>query len=302
MNYFNTILESIYTKSPLQKKKLEKTFATKENTFFEEAEVFANNYVGYLENQNIPLEYAIDAYLNMCNMFFRAQMSFIRTGKYPEDSSDKAYENVYNDQKAMKSYMIGLALSQYLWETHYKIFKFFDSFISNNKNSISSYLEIGPGHGLYLNKALDYLKEESSVTALDISPISINITKSIINYFKENRKVEYINQDMLKFDGNKKFDFIVMCEVIEHVNFPEKLLLKMGELLSENGKAFISTCVNCPAVDHVYHFKFVEEIREMLENTGFTIESELVLPVENLPMEEIIEKKITINYCALIKR
>lgn len=52
----------------------------------------------------------------------------------------------------------------------------------------------------------------------------------------------------------------------------------------------------------IYHFKTVDEIRDMLNSNGFKIEKELVLPVEDLPMNEIMEKKITINYCAILKK
>ena len=48
----------------------------------------------------------------------------------------------------MKSYMVGLAISQFFWETHYKMFKHLQSFIFSSKRS-KTYLEIGPGHGLF---------------------------------------------------------------------------------------------------------------------------------------------------------
>jgi hypothetical protein len=93
-----------------------------------------------------------------------------------------------------------------------------------------------------------------------------------------------------------------MGEVLEHVNHPSFLLKRLRLLLAKNGKAFVSTCVNCPAIDHIYHFKSIEEIRIMLRDCGLKIIDEKVLPVENLPMEEIIEQKITINYCAIIEK
>ena len=54
-------------------------------------------------------------------------------------------------------------------------------------------------------------------------------------------------------------------------------------------------------IDHLYHFKTVDEIREMLNRCGLEIVSEKVLPVESLDMSEIIERKITINYSAIVK-
>ena len=71
---------------------------------------------------------------------------------------------------------------------------------------------------------------------------------------------------------------------------------------NDEGKLFLSTCVDCPTIDHVYHFKSISEIEEMISSAGFKIDNRLVLPVEDLPMEEIVKRKITINYCALLSK
>jgi len=169
-------------------------------------------------------------------------------------------------------------------------------------NDIHTYLEIGPGHGLFLNKALETINSEANFTAVDISETSIAITKSILAYLKPgSRNIAFYTKDMLELSLDEKYDFITMGEVLEHVNFPDKLLTKLRDLLSDNGKAFVSTCVNCPALDHVYHFKTVDEIRDMFDKCGLHIIEEKVLPVEDLPFEEIMEKKITVNYCAILK-
>ncbi len=40
----------------------------------------------------------------------------------------------------------------------------------------------------------------------------------------------------------------------------------------------------------------------MFRKCGLGIVEERVLPVEDLPFEEIMEKKITVNYCAILKK
>jgi len=40
----------------------------------------------------------------------------------------------------------------------------------------------------------------------------------------------------------------------------------------------------------------------MIKSAGFQIKNSLVLPVEDLPMKEIIKRKITINYCAMLSK
>ncbi len=301
MGRFMQIIEYIYSKAPFQKKRLEKFFSKKEAGFFIEAEEFAQMYIGYLESQKICLEAAVDSYLKLCNDVFIAQLKFAKTGCYPAMSMQDIHKKIYNDSDEMKSYMIGVAISQFLWPTHYEIFHFFQSYLQKNNEHIKSYLEIGPGHGLFLTKALKYLDKETNITAVDISQISINITKSIIEYLYSNRKsIKIYNADMLKMDLEYIYDFIVMGEVIEHVNFPKNLLIKLEKLLSPKGEVFISTCVNCPANDHVYHFKTVDEIRHLFQESNLKIKEELVLPVEDLSLQEILDKKITINYCAVL--
>jgi SAM-dependent methyltransferase len=299
---FETLIKSIYTKSPLQKKKLNKHLSKRDKTYFQEAEQFCIDYFGYLESQGISVEDAIDSYLKLCQDMMVCQASFMRTGEYPVIESDHSYENIYTNEEKMKSYMIGLAVSQYLWETHYDMFIFFTLYIKNHSVDINSYLEIGPGHSLFLNKALSYLSRKAKITTVDISLISINIAESIVKYFWPGEsRVQYYNSDMLDFDVKTDFDFITMGEVLEHVNYPEQLLMKLRKLLKNNGRAFVSTCVDAPAIDHVYHFKSIQEIRDLFSICNLSIEDELVLPVEDLPMDEIIARKISINYCAILK-
>jgi len=296
------VLEYLYDKAPLQRKKIEKFFLNKDVEFMTEFEDFLDSYILYLENNNISIEYGVDAYLKMVQDMFKSQVKFMRTGKYPISTTEHAIVNVYNDKKEMLSYMIGLALSQYLWSTHYDMFNHLKDELFRNRGEIKQYMEIGPGHGLFLKSAIDILNDDVNMIAIDISPISLDISKSIINYFYPLKSIEFINEDMLNLDLDSQCDFIVMGEVIEHVENPKLLLDKIAKLLNKKGKAFLSTCVNCPAIDHVYHFKTVSEIRELFKDSGLKILSEKILPVENLAMEEIIKQKITINYSAVVTK
>jgi SAM-dependent methyltransferase len=300
---FDKIVKSVIKQSPFQRKKLQAYLAGRDVNFFEEAELFASSYSDYLGSTDIPMDFAVSAYLEMCRNMMQCQVEFMKTGKYTVTEHDDAFVDVYSNEKKMKSYMIGLAISQFLWPTHYEMYKFFGDAINKYGGNVKSYLEIGPGHGLFLNKALGHLKHCKDIAAVDISPISIGITKSIIEFFHKGRfPIDFRNQDVLHFSSTEKYDFITMGEVLEHVTYPEKLLFKLYSMLATNGRVFISTCVNAPAIDHIYHFKDISEIIDMVEKCGFNIESDLVLPVENLPMETIVAQKIAINYCAILRR
>ena len=182
MNKFskiNIVVDEIYKKSPLQKKKIETFLNDQDDEFLQEFENFLSEYIQYLSKNELTIEYGIDAYLKMISDMFKSQVKFMRTGKYPVESSEDAFNEVYNNEKEMLSYMIGLALSQYLWSTHYKMFGHLKLTLKQNKSNVNKYLEIGPGHGLFLKSAIDILNKNTEMTAVDISQTSLNVSKSI---------------------------------------------------------------------------------------------------------------------------
>lgn len=298
---FSDIVERIYDKSPLQRKRLSLYLAGRSPEFFAEANGFAAEYGGFLESRGISIEYAVDAYLKMCGSMLRHQINFIRTGRYPAESSEQANDAVYSNESEMLPYMVALGMSQFLWRSHYEIFSFFAAAIRERSDRITSYLEIGPGHGLLLEKALSLAGNLEEVVAIDISPASLKMTEEILAHSRPGKDVvRFVLGDIQKTDLGRKFDFIAMGEVLEHVNDPKMLLHRLKEMLVPGGWGFISTCANCPAVDHVYQFDTVTQIREMITGSGLSIERDLALPAENMSVSKAEEERITVNYCALV--
>lgn len=299
---FQDLVERIYAKSSLQKKRLSAYLAGRSPEFFQEADEFAAQYGGFLASRGISIDYAVDAYLKMCGNMLRCQVDFMRTGRYPVESSDHANQAVYSSESEMLSYMVGLGISQFLWSTHYEIFSFFSAAFHERSGQIANYLEIGPGHGLFLEKALALGANLKEAVAVDISPTSLGLTQAIITHSMPDKKnIHFVLGDILKTDLGRQFDFITMGEVLEHVNQPNTLLSRLKQMLAPGGFGFISTCANCPAIDHVYQFDTVDQIRELITSSGLIIEKDLPLPVENMSVSEAENQRITINYCALVR-
>ena len=121
--YFKKLVDQIYEKSPLQKKKLVSYLSTQDSVFLKSAEIFARDYFLYLKSNNLTLEYAVDSYLKMCRNMIKSQIYFIKNNKYPlENNANKAFVDVYDNEKEMRSLVIALALSQFLWSTYYTIY------------------------------------------------------------------------------------------------------------------------------------------------------------------------------------
>ena len=300
---FKEIVSKVVETSHLQKKKIINFHKKVDNSYFNKAEKFSLNFKKYLSSQQANIETATKAYLKMCADMMISHLYFYKYNKYPLDDQKSAFEKVYDNVSEMKSYVYGIALSQFLWPTHYSMYSFFQNEIKKKELEIDNYLEIGCGHGLFLLEAINRFEDKINYEIVDISKTSIDITKSIIDFnVKKKLNIQYKLQDVLKYETKKKFDFIEMGEVLEHVDLPGKLLKKIKNLLEDDGKIFLSTCVDCPTIDHVYHFKSVKEIEDLIKSSGLTIKNRLVLPVEDLPMKEIIKRKITINYCALLSK
>ena len=300
---FYLIVDEVVKRSSSQKLKILKYLNSADALYYTRAESFAKEFFKYLKSENISFNYAIKAYLKLCTNMMVSQKYFMKFKKYPIDDEKTAYKKVYDNIDEMKSYMIGVAISQFLWPTHYAMYSFFIEKITKQNSKIKNYLEIGPGHGLFLLQALKKLKKNTKFEIVDISKTSIQITKSIVNcLINKEKKINYNIQNVFDFKNANEFDFITIGEVLEHVTNPQEILKKLKNLITHNGSIYVSTCVDCPSIDHVYHFKSIKEIQKMINNCGFKILDDLVLPVEDKPMKKIVKNKITINYCAHIKK
>ena len=301
---FKELTNLICEKSPLQKKRIQSFHSKQNKKFFDEAENFVIFYNNFLESKKLKFDFIADGYLNMCRDMMKSRIYFLKEGKYPSENQKEVFDNLYNKENEMLLLMIGLAFTQFLWETHYEMYQHFKNFIKKETKNNLEYLEIGPGHGLFLKYALDELdNKDNSFKVVDISPTSIEITKNIISQIKSsNKNLDFVIADIYDYNALNKFDLIVAGELIEHLDNPVKFLLKLKKLLKPDGKIFLTTCVNCPTNDHVVYFKNTETIKKMIKLCGLKILEEKILPVEKLSVKEIKEKKITINYSAIIQR
>ena len=293
------IVSAIAERDPLQRKSIKSVFTDRDEIFWRRADSFAGKMLSICEKENISLDYLAGAYLKMCKDMLKEQVKFKRTGQYSCKTAADANQKVYSSEREMSSYMYGLAISQFLWPNHYAMYDFFINESSKLKE-VSSCLDVGPGHGVYLAEALR-LFPLAEFTAIDISPISIGITKKVVKEFCPGAQCRYVLSDINDFDSGS-YNYIVMCEVLEHLDSPREVLTKVREFLSPMGHLFLTTCANCPAIDHVYLYDSVNDIRQEIGECGYEIVSDLPVAVGDFPENQWKDKKVEINYAALVKR
>lgn len=276
---FQDIVDAVMKGSPLQKKALMPYLAGRDTLFWERAEGFARTYSAWMSSKGWEASEMATAYNRMCAEFVSEQMKFLRTGRYSCKNLEEAQRMVYQDGERMRTYMLGLALSQFLWPNHYAIYNFYLRFLKNQAPKAHHHLEVGAGHGLFLIEALR-LTPKSRHCVVDLSPTSLEISRELCALEKLPAP-SFVLADFLDTPDSELFDLVVMGEVLEHAENPERLLKKLRKVLASGGRAYVTTCSNCPAIDHITQFESLDEIRKLVASCGFAIEEELALPVDD---------------------
>lgn len=109
-----------------------------------------------------------------------------------------------------------------------RIKKFIDKEFNNKKKKIE-FLDIGSGLGVFPFK----MKSKNiNITALDPD-------KKSCDHLKKNLKLNTICADFLKLNIKKKYNFISLNKVIEHVMNPRDLLIKAKKSLLKGGYIYL---------------------------------------------------------------
>ena len=72
--------------------------------------------------------------------------------------------------------------------------------------------------------------------------------------------------------GAKKYDVILLIEILEHLAVPENLISQTAKSLTPRGRLFLTTAIDIPQFDHLYNF-VSGEIGGMLANNGLQVDS-----------------------------
>lgn len=296
-HYHKIILDYIKSNNPIHFKKIYSYFNSSDDLFYKKSNEFYRSYENFLLKNKLDFNYAVDCYLKMIKDINAETFIFHKTGRYSSSSFEEVNKRVYNNPDIMNYYLHGLIISQFLWKQHYLSYLFFINTLKELDVKPKNYLEIGVGHGLLLSESMKFFDKKTNFDALDISQVSIDFSKNFI----DNKNINFLKFDVFDFYPDTKYDFISMGEVLEHVENPKNLLIKVKSLLKKNGVLFITTPTNAPTIDHIFLFKNIDEIRRLLINSGFNIIFEKVVPTEDLPVEKIQKLKISEHYSSFLK-
>lgn len=292
------LIQIVSRTNQVHAKKLERFLMSLGSDYFEFADRFIRRVETHLQAQGKTLEFAVECYLRMIADVTAEHVKFLRTGKYSSTSFDEVNQRVYGNAEVMSYYMTGLLLSQVLWAHHYKMLLFFENGVAARSAGVRRYMEVGGGHGLFLAEALRLIPGGGSFTMVDISPASLEMAKEFV---PSDPRLTFTLADVFQHEVSEKMDFITMGEVMEHVEDPVALLARLRHFLKDEGRVFITTPTDSPAIDHIFHFKSAAHIREIIDAAGFEVDEELGIWAEDMPPELLERYKVTLLYGAFLK-
>lgn len=161
-------------------------------------------------------------------------------------------------------------------------------------NSGTKYLEIGIGNGEMLACALEMGYQ---VDAVEICREDCENVSGLL-------KLDIKWTDFLEYSTNKKYDVIVMGDVLEHVSEPVRALEKAHSMLDENGVLWLSTPnfesaftrltgFSDPMWNQKNHFTYFSfnGLKPILDKIGFDVKRYDISNRYNGSMELILQKR-----------
>lgn len=257
-------------------------------------------YIDFLVDRGNSVKYIADCYNTLVKDVVEEQLFFFRNKKYRFSKFSEVETNVYFNNCYMEKYMIGLGISIFLWPQHLKIRRFFLKNLPRDKKG--DYLEIGPGHGFFFMNSMRY-SGFSFFEGVDISPKSVLLTNEIIssNYFGQFKNYSVFQGDFMQYSPTKKYDAIIMGEVLEHVERPDLMLKKIQSIANKNAFIFITTVINAPVIDHIYLFNSIESIEKVVRESDFFIKDLFLAPAnERLSINKNLERNLPIDVAAIL--
>ena len=96
------------------------------------------DYLSYCLSTGLSLDYLAESYNSFVNDTLTEQMFFAENKRYRWSRFDELAQSVYFDDKYMRKYMYGLAITAFLWPNHVALHDFFiRTFREDRKATIS---------------------------------------------------------------------------------------------------------------------------------------------------------------------
>lgn len=135
-------------------------------------------------------------------------------------------------------------------------------YIPNEIKDGSNILEIGCSHGNFLSH-LKELKSKTNLIGIELNEKAASIARK--------RGFDIINQPFEDINFNKKFNYVFMWMVLEHLPYPQQVLKKLS-LITENGAEIIFSVPNINSFEFNIFKKYSQHLDVPRHVSHFTLQ------------------------------
>jgi SAM-dependent methyltransferase len=268
MNNTDIFLKHFECSHSLYAKSIKKNYLNNSVAFESLAEdmlLWAKNILG-----EDYLNILASGYVHFVNDVNRSQHQYEKDLKYKNKSYAEVFAGVYSNAEFMELYHWGVFTTTFAWEHHLKINQYFHNNFVSHLDDAGALLDLGSGSGIWSLLLLRNKKNWSS-TGVDISEYSVSMANKLSSAADLLLKAKFIVDDALTYKVEKKFDAVISCFLLEHLENPIKLFENASDNLKKGGYAFITAALTAAEVDHIFEFKHESELVELAERSGFRV-------------------------------
>lgn len=297
-----TLIDAILADWPDHRPYLEKSFGKRDADVLVVSEQLSLAILRLAESIEGGVPTLVSDYRFVCEEIVRPEeLYFRRHDTYRNNTFAQADAECYSNAAVYDRYMNGLLLSDVMWANHAAGFAYFVNRYLPMLEQGARHLEMGPGHGLFL-----YFAAASGrlghIEGWDVSPTSIAKTRHALDLLGITQPVELTLQDVMAAatpDTGARFDSIIISEVLEHLEQPEKALEGARQWLVPGGLIWINVPANSPAPDHIYLFTGPDHLEGMMRDAGFEIVETAAFPMSGTKPDRALRQQLSVSCTAV---
>lgn len=205
------------------------------------------------------------------------------------------------------AYDIALLLSFFLTHHRFEILSSLKSFLDFVRAPEGRIASVGMGTGYELYVAANTL-QGWALEGYDSDPVCRAGARRLLDHYGVQGDITLGSTFALTdFDEScaGRFDAIVLCELLEHLDDPLAALVTTKRYLRPGGAMFVTMAINIAQEDHIYLYPDVAACRAQVLEAGLEILHERALPVllhEDMPTEAPAGALFHGNYVAIVRR
>jgi len=298
------MITQLLTLWPEHREYVEKSFSTRARDVMATSEEIASCVLRLADGMAGGLDGLCGDYRFLCEkIVLPEELHFRRHNRYRLSSFEDALKECYANAPFMTRYMNGLLVSNVIWHNHAAaISSYVQEYLPSLKAG-SDHLEIGPGHGLFLYFAA-MCHSVAGVSGWDVSPTSIAHTREALSALGVERPTTLTLQNLFEADpasDDRRFDSIVMSEILEHLEDPVAALRFAMAWLKPGGTIWVNVPANSPAPDHIFLVESPEHACDIVRAAGLDVTAWHGFAMTGTTLEKARRRKLAIS-CVVIGR